>query len=76
MQLAEDYWVQLREAARGPKSIFWKLLDRFFVSQTAMRNLWMDKHFPDCRLTEAEAKDGHLLYIGLYLTATKPATRH
>lgn len=76
MQLAEDYWVQFREAARGPKSIFWKLLDRFFVSQTAMRNLWMDKHFPECRLTEAKAENDHSLYIGLYLTATKPATRH
>jgi|694.fasta_scaffold128048_2 SAM-dependent methyltransferase len=76
MQLAEDYWVQFREAARGPKSIFWKLLDRFFVSQTARRNRWMDKHFPECRLTEAKAEDSNSLYIGLYLTATKPTPKY
>lgn len=76
MQLAEDYWVQFREAARGPKSLFWKLLDRFFVSQTARRNLWMDEHFPESRLTEAKEGDGNALYIGLYLTARKPVARH
>jgi SAM-dependent methyltransferase len=76
MQLAEDYWVRFREAARGPKSLFWKLLDRFFVSHTARRNLWMDKHFPECRLTDAKTKDGSSLYIGLYLTARKPVAGH
>jgi SAM-dependent methyltransferase len=76
MQLAEDYWVRFREAARGPKSLFWKLLDRVFVSQTERRNLWVDKHFPECRLTEAKAEDGSSLYIGLYLTARKPVARH
>jgi SAM-dependent methyltransferase len=75
MQLAEDYWVRFREAARGPKSFFWNLLDRFFVSQTERRNLWMDKHFPECRLAKVKAGDGNSLYIGLYLTARKPVAR-
>jgi SAM-dependent methyltransferase len=76
MQLAEDYWVRFREAARGPKNLFWKLLDRFFIGQTERRNLWMDKHFPECRLAKVKAGDGNSLYIGLYLTARKPVARH
>jgi SAM-dependent methyltransferase len=70
--LAEDYWQSLRDATQGPSCLLWKVMDRFFVSNNARRNSWIDSRFPECRVVSAPVGEKSAFYIGLFLMARKP----
>ena len=70
--LGESYFGKMGDKKTTREGLVWFVFRKLFWNRRAKRNLWIDKKFLGCRVTEDRETGDHPWYIGLFVEARKP----